>query len=200
MNRHAFGLAAVLLLLGSLAGVCQSTADESGAAVVGTILVEGEVPAPKDWKLDEALQRATGEKVYREETWLVGKNKGLAHCVVTLKAKKPAKQVAPKPLEKAFLDKVGVRYVPRVLVVTPGTEVVFRNKESPCRGFQVNGSPRLDHNFNYTIPEGTEQKVTLRGPDTCLVICPVRPYAKGYIRVVDTPYFAVTDADGHFKI
>lgn len=133
MRNPLFRHVAVLLLLGSLAGPQPSIADEPGSAVMGIIRIDGDAPAAKVWMLDPAIQRLTGEKVYREETWLVGENKGLAHCVVTLKAKN---QIAPKPMEKAVLDKVGVRYIPRVLVVTPETQVVFRNKESVCRGFK----------------------------------------------------------------
>src|SRR5262249_51031933 len=161
----------------------------TGSTVKGTVRIDGKAPTPQEWKLEGAMQRVTGEKVYREETWLVGENNGLANCVVTLKAKKPADRVVPKPLKKALIDKVGVRYVPRVLVVTPGTQVVFRNKESPCQGFQVTGCRLPDHWFNYMIPKGTEQTVTMRGRDTCSLSCPVRSYAKGYLAVVDTPYF-----------
>lgn len=193
IRSRALGHVAVLLLLGP------ASAAEPGAAVTGTVRLDGEAPAPQEWKLDEAMQRVTGEKVYRDETWLVGKDHGLAHCVVTLKAKKPANQAAPAPLKKTVLDKVGVRFVPRVLVVTPGTEVVFRNKESPCRGF-VTGSRRAEHHFNYLIREGNEETVTFRVRDICPISCPVRSYSKGYIMVVDTPYFAVTDAAGSFTI
>jgi hypothetical protein len=177
-----------------------SAADHTGSTVKGTVRIDGKAPTPQEWKLEGAMQRVTGEKVYREETWLVGENNGLANCVVTLKAKKPADRVVPKPLKKAIVDKVGVRYVPRVLVVTPGTQVVFRNKESPCKGFEVTGNPLRAHNFNYMIPPGTEQTVTMGGRDTCRLRCPVRPYAIGYLLVVDTPYFAVTQSTGDFTI
>jgi gluconolactonase len=175
-------------------------AEQPGGTVKGTVRIEGEAPAAQEWKLEEAMRRVTSEKVYREETWLVGKDRGLANCVVTLKAKKPADQVAPKPLEKTILDKVGVRYVPRVLVVTPGTEVVFRNKESPCQGFQVVSTRCPEHNFNYLVRPGTEEAVTFRARDTCVVGCPVRAYARGYVVVADTPRFAVTDEKGQFEI
>ncbi len=111
-----------------------------------------------------------------------------------------ANRIPPKLLDKAVIDKVGVTYVPRVPAVTPGTQVVFRNQKSPCQGFQVSGSPRSEHIFNYNIREGTERTVTFRSPDLCAVTCALRPYSKGYIRVVDTPYFAVTDAEGEFAI
>jgi len=200
MGRLASFLVVAPLLLGPLTNPRQSAAGEAGAVVVGKVVIDGKIPAAKEWRLDDVLERFSGEKVYREETWLVGKDQGLANCVVTLKSKAPAVKGALKPLEKVYFDKVGMRYAPRVLVVTPGTEVVLRNKESPCRGFSFRGSGSINEPFNYRIKEGTEEKIKLNGPDHCSITCPVRPGTQGYIRVVDTPYFAVTNADGQFTI
>jgi hypothetical protein len=59
---------------------------------------------------------------------------------------------------------------------------------------------REGNSYNVLIPEGREKVITLRGPDVCKVSCPVRPYTRGYILVVDTPHFAATDAEGKFAI
>jgi hypothetical protein len=160
VQRRGFGIAIVLLLLGFLADGWRCVGDEPTANVQGTVVIDGTVPAPMEWELEDSLQRVTRENVYREETWLVGENKGLANCVITLRSKNSENRVAPSSGEKTFLDKVGVRYVPHVLVITPDTPVVLRNKESPCRGFKTSGSPRLDNDFNFLIPEGTERQVT----------------------------------------
>jgi hypothetical protein len=199
MREYVVG-SAVLVMLGTFAGAVQPGADQPATTVGGSVTVEGEIPTPKEWRLDEVMQRATGENIYRDETWLVGKNRGLAHCVVTLKAKDPARRTEPKPVANAVLDKVGVRYVPRVLVVTPRTEVLLRNKESPCRGFRISGNARHEHDWNFLIAEGKEYRVQFRAVDTCPVTCHYRHFAKGYIKVVDTPYFAVTNAEGQFTI
>lgn len=87
-----------------------------------------------------------------------------------------------------------------MLVVTPGTEVVLRNERSPCRGFDVRPSRHPENKVNSMIFEGQQQSIRMRGPDECSVTCPLRPYAQGYVQVVNTPYYAVTDADGKFRI
>jgi hypothetical protein len=168
--------------------------------VKGVIRLDGMPPLPQEYPLDEAIRRATGEEGYVEETWIVGDDNGLANCVVTLTCKDPAKKPATTPLEQAILDKIGVRYVPHVLVMTPETSVVFRNKESPCLGFHMAGRRHAEHSVSVMVPQGQEHAVTLKGRDTCSITCPVRPYTKGYLVVVDTPYFAVTDSDGRFEI
>jgi hypothetical protein len=169
----------------------------AAGVVTGVVVVEGEPPAPQSWKLDDAMRQATGEQTYADETWLVGPGRGLANCLVTLRAKDPAKRPETKPQPGVVLEKVGVRFVPRVLVVTPGTEVTLRNPGSPCRGFMVQGQ---FHSVSYMIPEGKEQRVTFTRRDVCTVTCGARPYMTGFVHVVDTPLFAVTGADGRFRI
>lgn len=203
-RRRLWALAGALVIVTAplrwVASASDQPEKQPGADITGIVVLDGEPPPAREWPLDKEMAAASGEKVYREETWLVGENRRLANCVVTLRAKDPAQRIAPRPLREAVLDKVGVRYVPRVLVVTPGTEVVLRNKASICRGFQIHGNPRFDHGWNFLVQEGTHAKATFRDPDTCSVTCPVRPYTKGYIKVVDTPHFAASDVRGQFSI
>jgi hypothetical protein len=190
-----------MIMLALFAGDAKLAAAEKETSVKGTVCVDGSVPPGEKIKVEDAMRRVTGEEYYVTERWLVGENNGLANCVVTLKAKDPAKRIIAKPLSKAILDKVGVRYVPRILVVTRETPVMRRNKESPCSGFDIKGSkPLLGNQTSYSLVPGSERQTVLRGPDICSVTCPVRAYARGYIHVVDTPYFAVTDRSGAFTI
>lgn len=200
MRKRPCGFVAIAALTAFLIKFKVDAAEGTQAAVAGIVRLKGAAPVLQNWKLDEAMQKATGDKTYQEETWIVGPNGGLANCVITLTPKSPTDAVVAPPVKSAVMSKVGVRYVPRVLVVTPATEVVLRNEASPCRGFQITGHPRYPHDFNYLIPEGSEQKITMRGPDRCSVTCPIRPYVRGYIVVVDTPYFAVTGPSGRFAV
>jgi hypothetical protein len=168
--------------------------------VWGAVYVEGRIPTAKKWVLDPAMKRHAGKTHYTDETWLVGRDNGLANCVVTLH---PVSKVRPavKPIPQAVLDKVDVRYVPRVLVVTPGTPVLLRNRASPCRGFAIDSqSGTLGNGTNLRILEGNEQVMKFQGPDLCTVACPARRYTKGFVHVVDTACFAVTDKDGRFSV
>src|SRR5262249_42032886 len=152
------------------------------------VRVDGTPPTPRTWKTDVAIQQAFGLTKYTEETWLVGADKGLRNCVVTLRAKNPDHRLTPRPLAKATIIKDMVMYDPRVLVVTPGTPVTLSNTDSPCHGFMIQGTkPQAENQFNHMIPEGEERTVVLKGPDVCSITCPVRPYARGYIHVVDSP-------------
>jgi hypothetical protein len=175
---------------------------DPAAVVSGVVRVEGELKPPLRVPLDEAMMRFNGQTHYTDETWKVGDDRGLANCVVTLRATAPANRQAPRPLAPTRIDRDGVCYVPRVLVVTPGTPVVLTNTEdSPCRGYLIQGArPQHGNQFNFHVRAFEDRTVVLKGPDVCTVTCPVRPYARAFIHVVDTPHFAVTDAQGRFTL
>lgn len=189
-------LAIVALISAFAAGRGVRAADELEALVRGRVKLKGPAPALAPIPLDETMQRHTGRKTYTPETWIVGADGGLANVVVWLKPKTPNQMVA-QPLPKLFWDRVDVRYVPHVLVATPGTEIVLRNKVSPCKGFSLSG---LHNNFSVMVHEGQEYPVKVTRAEICSVGCLVRPYANGHLIVVDTPYFALTDDAGRFEI
>ncbi len=116
-----------------------------------------------------------GQPIYRDERWLVDKQGGLANCIVTLIPKRAASPPQVAPLKPLVFRREGVRFVPRVSVVTPGTKVILSNPASPCRGFFFAAEKRPNNRFNYLVPEGEQRVVTLEGPDICRVTCRARP-------------------------
>ena len=188
--------AAVALVPVFAAGRGVRAVDEPEALVRGRVKLKGHAPVLAPIPLDETMQRHTGRKTYTPETWIVGEAGGLANVVVWLKPKAP-NQVIAQPLPKLYWDRVDVRYVPHVQVATPGTEIVLRNKESPCKGFSLSG---LHNKFSVMVHEGQEYPVKVKRAEICSVGCLVRPYANGHLVVVDTPYFALTDNAGGFEI
>jgi hypothetical protein len=194
--RRLFFILPIVLLVPVPATVAQ----ESVATVSGLVVFEGEAPPPTVVQLNKAMQQAAGQKTETVQPWLVGKNQGLANCVATLEAKDPAKRVAAKPLENAELEKVGARFVPRVVVVTKGTKLTYRNKNSACRCFNVSGDPLRAPNLNEQVPAGSKREVLFAKPCVCRVTADLQPYMLAWIHVVDTPWYAVTDAEGRFQI
>ena len=114
MSQRSLGFVALEAWTALVIGLNVDAADEARAAVAGVVRLEGATPAMQEWKLDEAMQKATGDKTYREETWLVDPKGGLANCVITLTPKPPADPVVAPPVKNAVVFKAGMRYVPRV--------------------------------------------------------------------------------------
>jgi hypothetical protein len=174
---------------------------EKPAAVTGIVLLEGEPPPPTPVALRPEMQRVTGKKTLDIQPWLVGKNRGLANCVVTLEAMDPKQRVAAPPLANALLEKDGADYVPRVLAVTAGTTLTYRNKNSPCRCFDVESSrPLALESIHVHVPAGSSREVRLEKPTICRVSANLHPHMTAWIHVVNTPFHALTDGEGRFQI
>lgn len=120
----------------------------------------------------------------------------LADAVVS--AYNGAAQVASAPLEPAVMDQRDLQYSPYVIAVQAGTLVSFPNSDdirhhvysfSPAKRFEL----RLYHGT-------TAEPVLFDEPGKVVLGCNIHDSMLGYIFVVDTPYFALTDANGEASV
>jgi plastocyanin len=99
----------------------------------------------------------------------------------------------------ARMDQVDLQFVPRNVVVPPGSMVEFPNSDvvmhnvfHPGRGtagFDLGTYPRLD-----------SRTFTFSDPGIYVMLCHVHPEMVGYVYVVPSPYHGVTGEDGVFTI
>ncbi len=194
-----------LLILPALAFASCATNRPSGSSGISlaseTIRISGRVqlaepaPAPKRWKLDDEMSAVAGQTEFTDEALLVSSDLGLANCVVSIHPVDTQVDVAP--MEGALYEKVGPRYEPRVLAITPGTDILLRNRNSPCNGFMSRG---YGANFNRLVFAGKEFNHVFDRAGAVPIACDLREYMRGAIVVVDTEWFAVTDSDGRWQI
>ena len=113
----------------------------------------------------------------------------------------PGKTFAP-PSKPAVQDQKHMTFVPHVLVVLKGTTVQFLNSDPVGHNVywpSVSGNKKLAHNMG-TWPQGQEKSFTFNDLGVAPLLCNVHPEMSGYVVVVPTPYFAVTDKEGNFVI
>lgn len=117
---------------------------------------------------------------------------GVADAVVSLHSPQAAAAVVP---ETASIDQRDTQFVPRVSVVQVGSPVRFPNSDnvrhqvysfSPARRFEL---PLYSGKAAAPVVFGTPGVVELG--------CNIHDWMLAYVVVVDTPYHAITDADGH---
>lgn len=106
----------------------------------------------------------------------------------------------PKPKEakvRAVAQK-DKRFVPRVLVVTQGSTVDFKNED-----------PLFHNVFSLTKPNdfdlglykgGTTKNQVFNAPGAVQLLCNIHSSMIGWIYVVDTPWFGQADVGGRFTI
>ena len=136
-------------------------------------------------------------KKYTTRHYVVGKDGGLAHVFVYLK-KDGLK--APPAGEAGVLDQIECMYEPYVMGVVAGQK--FKVKNSDALLHNVHATPKLNKEFNFGQPvKGQVNEKAFDVPEVLVrVKCDVHPWMFAYIGVVDHPYFAVSGADGSFKI
>jgi plastocyanin len=108
----------------------------------------------------------------------------------------------PPPATHVVVDQSHLAFAPHVVVVLQGTTVEFKNDDSVGHNVYwpaINHNRKLAHNMG-TWPQGLSKPYTFNDLGDVPLLCNVHPEMSGYIFVVPTPYFAVTDKDGSFTI
>ncbi len=114
----------------------------------------------------------------------------------------PAGKTFPAPTEKPVMDQKGLMFNPHIIAVQQGTTVEFLNSDKVAHNvfwISVGGNKKLGHNLG-TWPQGEKRAFKFDNPGAIPLLCNVHPEMAGYIVVSPTPYFAVTDKSGNYKI
>jgi plastocyanin len=103
------------------------------------------------------------------------------------------------PRPSAVMDQKDRQFVPHILVVRTGTEILFPNSDtvshhvysfSPAKSFEL-----------ALYRQGTvHPPLVFDTPGEVTLGCNIHDDMVGYILVVDTPYFAMTDGDGEASL
>ena len=109
-------------------------------------------------------------------------------------------RVFAAPAAPVVIDQRGCFYVPRVAGVQAGQPIVFRSNDDTLHN--VHGEPRASPRWNFGLPRrNAERTLTLDGPEIMVPVrCDVHPWMRLDLGVVAHPFFAVTGADGAFRL
>jgi hypothetical protein len=92
-------------------------------------------------------------------------------------------------------------YHPDILAAQVGQTLIIKNDDSTLHNIHA-VDPSKKYDFNQSQPgAGLTFNVPLKSEEVMLhVKCNVHPWMSGYIGIVSSPYFAVSDDSGKFKI
>jgi plastocyanin len=113
----------------------------------------------------------------------------------------PGKTFTP-PTKHVVMDQKDLKFIPHVLVVLKGTTVDFMNDDNTLHNVfwpDIGGNRKLARNLG-TWPKGQHKSFTFDNLGSASLLCNVHQEMSGYVVVVPTPYFAVTDAQGNYVI
>jgi plastocyanin len=106
--------------------------------------------------------------------------------------------VTPPPEAEKFIHQRELTFSPGLLVIVKGTTVSFPNDDKVFHNvFSISKAAKFDLGL---YKSGTSKSVTFDTPGVIDVYCNIHPQMVAKIRVVDNQFYAVTKADGAFRI
>jgi hypothetical protein len=191
----------------TLAGAAHAAEGQWGT-VKGRVIWGGPAP-PAPAKVDTTKEPKCGKCDVRDEKYVVGKNGGVKNVIVWLiDAKDPKKPKAPPinpalkdiKVKQVVIDQPCCKFEPHILAIRQGQKIIGKNSSDISHNMKWTGG---DDNpgDNKLIPAGGQVEIDLiASPRPIIIECNIHPWMKGYARVFDHPYFAVTDENGNFEI
>ena len=197
--RHTI-LGAVLgvaaLAAGSQAFAYEAVAVTDGGSLSGTVKFAGTAPAPAKIEITKDNEVCGTEKT--DPKLVVGSGGGIQEVAVVVKATKG--KALEVPAEPVTFDQKGCSYVPHVLAFPVGSTVSILNSDGILHNIHVLGKenpeanramPKFQKKIDWKV-EKAEWPIAVK--------CDAHPWMHAYWLSMDQPYYALTDADGAFKI
>jgi len=171
--------------------------------VTGTIHFKGKAPEPV--KIDTSMDPAcsmSGSAAFTSEQYVVNDGK-LANVYIYVKSGPPAAMTAPaRSTAPIVLDQKGCRYTPHAIAIMKGGSVSFQNSDVTMHN--IHTMPTVVGNEAIDISQGPKGAPVVKQFSDAEVMLPVRcnnhPWMNAFINISATPFFAVSDASGHFDL
>jgi len=173
---------------------------QAGATISGTVKFTGAKPVMAKIDMsDEPVCKAKYQAPPTKEDVVVNANGTLANVFVYVKAGLPATYKASPAPSPVVLDQNGCRYHPHVFGILVGQTLSIKNSDAIAHNIKAKGMKNRP--FNISQPN---MMMTPRSFTTAEVMvpleCNVHGWMKAWLGVLPHPFFAVTGADGSFKI
>lgn len=177
-------------------------AQESWGTVRGRFLWAGAIPQPQPLVIERDAE-ICGTRGLADESLLVNENnRGIRNVVIWLESRSavPIHPELAVPTAPVKLDNRGCRFEPRVAVLRTGGVLQLVNSDPVAHNAAV--YLKRSTPFNDVIPQGMPLERTLKKAEQlpARVDCSIHPWMKAWLLVLDHPYAAVSDADGHFEL
>lgn len=167
----------------------------NGGSISGAVKFKGTAPAPAklDVNKDTDVCGQT-EKINKE--LVVASDGGIQYAVVSIVGVAKGK---PFTDTKTVLDQKGCEYVPHIILAPAGQEVDIQNSDGILHN--IHTYSQKNPAVNIAQPKFKKMvNATFANPEVVKLSCDVHGWMQGWLIVEDSPYYAVTDDKGAFKI
>jgi plastocyanin len=166
--------------------------------IVGKISLKGTPPPEKELPLDPGCGKLHTTKPTTR--FYVSQGGGLGDVFVTLKEVSGKSTGASAAAH--VIDQKGCEYIPYVSAVQTGQTIAVKNSDPLLHNVHptptVAGNPEAN---KAQLPKGPDLNFKFdKAEDFLRFKCDVHPWMFSYVSIVDHPYYAVSAADGSFKL
>jgi plastocyanin len=191
----ALAVAATACLAGRAAAY-EAIAVTDGGTLSGTVTIEGTAPPPAKIEVTKDPE-VCGKEAKVAPALLVASGGGIANVVVTVKAAKGKKLEVPAT--NPVFDQKTCEFHPHVLAFPAGSTIDVINSDGILHNIHTTSTANPSQ--NQAQPKFKPKiQIKVDKPETIAIKCDVHGWMSGYWVATDTPYVAVTDASGNFKI
>jgi len=201
---HRFGFALTLTLLGMSA--LASRVQAQWGDLTGQFILDGEAPKASAVVVTKDQEVCSKTPLLDEALTVNADNKGISGIVLFLDVARGKKAPAAHPDYDATkdaeirVDNISCRYEPHVALLRTSQTLVVGNKDTVGHNTKVDTVKNVP--INPIIPAGQDikQKFPQEERLPTKISCSIHPWMTAIVVIKDTPYMAVTDADGKFTI
>jgi len=202
MDRHILTQLTCVLVAVSFQAILVSEAwgyeaieVKNGGTISGEVKFAGTPSTPEKISVTKD-QEVCGKTEKVDESLLVGPNKGIQNVVVSITDIQKGKKMDETA---ATLDQKDCRYAPHVVLLPAGADLKIVNSDGILHNIHTYSTK--NPSFNRAQPKFKKEiDEKFASPETVKLACDVHGWMSGWLIVEDHPYYAVTDANGTFKI
>jgi plastocyanin len=210
MRNRLIRAGVVFAALAILATAPAARADGWGS-VKGQVIWDGVPPVPEKLKVDKDQGECEKHGPLMSQKYVVDPTtKGVRWVAVWLvdpKNSTKALQTAPALKEikekKISLDQPTCQFEPHLMFLRQGQSLSVKNTAKMPHNIKIDGG-NTNPNLNQIVAPGSILPVGASGFKASMtpvsLSCTIHGWMKGYLIVVNHPYYAVTDAQGNFEI
>jgi plastocyanin len=167
----------------------------SGGEIQGRVVLTGDLPAGKKVPITIDQYVCGTEQVMGD--LVVSGAREVRNVVVWLETPPPGAPSTP-PAAVTPMDQKECVFVPRVVIVPASGTVQFLNSDRLLHN--LHSVSRDNASFNRTQPKDRTIPITFTKPEIVRIDCDLHSWMRGWVVVAAHPFYALSDAQGRFKL
>lgn len=174
-------------------------APEEEATLTGRVKIKGEIPKRRKIATNADPKCAAmhpGDLL--TDDFVIDAAGSVQYALISVKDGLGDRKFTP-PKTPVVVEQKGCRFEPHVMGIMVGQELMFRNQDDLMHIVHVN--PKKNREFGFSqAKRGEERPKVFAAKEVIRLFCDVHPWMAAWIHVFDHPLYAVTGADGKYKL